>query len=655
MKKNFKYAILSAIALVGAVSFSACSSSDEIVNNPNYDSEKGAVKTEFVINVTQPSERTRQTSTVVGNESFQDIYDMYLFCFNGTPATTGTYSSMDANHTFSLDALGAPSPTWGATETTTSSKVYTLYIPTLTTNLLFYATANNSTKDAAPGTYGKLTKTYETAGSVGGITFSLVPRVSTAADVTTPQTTLAGILNAILAASITSPVSLTWAETTTDATYSTEPSLSALKNAYLNFTNQVVAGSYDVRQGSATAILNMVGQLFAAVNDVYSNEANATAHALAEKILQLIAVNFTVTETGTSPNIVYTWGNSFVTTDASVSGYPTSQGLPDGSAVLVVDGTTNQFGYINNGTMGANQAVSLAYNKITYPSELTYYCNSLLRQSTQSKEVSDYPVTASSWVTDGSWSGWSVGAVSAATRAVAMKENVTYGAAQLQSVIKLGTTSFTDNAATVTSDELENNVFDASDNAHTINFTVTGILIGGQPDQANFEYLPTSTSITNVIYDPITSSNTLAGNVTTGSVTNYTLVLDNFTTAETQSKVNIALEMTADKSFYGKSGYIKAGEKFYLIGQLDPDAATGVTAANWNNQPSFKDGSVEKTGYGEDRVFIRDAKTEATFTIGATALQNAYSTIPDLRSTQMLFGLSVDLVWKTGLTFNVGI
>ena len=49
----------------------------------------------------------------------------------------------------------------------------------------------------------------------------------------------------------------------------------------------------------------------------------------------------------------------------------------------------------------------------------------------------------------------------------------------------------------------------------------------------------------------------------------------------------------------------------------------------------------------------RDAVTTATFTIGKDALQRAYSTIPDLRSTQMFFGLSVDLEWKAGLNFNV--
>jgi hypothetical protein len=44
--------------------------------------------------------------------------------------------------------------------------------------------------------------------------------------------------------------------------------------------------------------------------------------------------------------------------------------------------------------------------------------------------------------------------------------------------------------------------------------------------------------------------------------------------------------------------------------------------------------------------------TTATFKIGANSLQNAFVTVPDLRSTQTSLGLSVDLKWETGLNFE---
>ena len=66
---------------------------------------------------------------------------------------------------------------------------------------------------------------------------------------------------------------------------------------------------------------------------------------------------------------------------------------------------------------------------------------------------------------------------------------------------------------------------------------------------------------------------------------------------------------------------------------------------------------IDNTGASRKipRVFIQDYKTTATFTIGQNSLKNALVTVPDLRSTQMSFGLSVDLTWKQGLEYNIGL
>jgi hypothetical protein len=44
--------------------------------------------------------------------------------------------------------------------------------------------------------------------------------------------------------------------------------------------------------------------------------------------------------------------------------------------------------------------------------------------------------------------------------------------------------------------------------------------------------------------------------------------------------------------------------------------------------------------------------TSATFVINEKSLQHALVSVPDLRSGQISLGLSVDLQWRTGLTFN---
>ena len=366
-------------------------------------------------------------------------------------------------------------------------------------------------------------------------------------------------------------------------------------------------------------------------------------------ILEQIRTYFKVTLSGTT----YTWELPAYNSGYNVK-FPESVNLPACAAVLVYNGTDG-FTYVNEGTMGA-ATVSTAYNKFTYPSELTYYCNSGLWQSTTNKDISDYPITSTAWITDENWSGWTNTAVTAATRAVAMKDNITYGAAQLVSNVQLGTNvgvdedhALVDNAAAVTSNVEPNKKFYGSEE-NAITLKVHGLLIGGQPDAARYDYLPQGGNISNVVYDYFSSEGTA---VTTSAWTtpNYTLVLDNYATGETQATVNVALEMTATKDFYGASGKIKAGQKFYLIGSLNP-TSFAANAIDWSKHVSFKS---TDTGYNVNRVFIRDAKTTATFTLAANCLQKAYSTIPDLRSTQMLFGVSVDLAWKAGLTFDVNI
>jgi hypothetical protein len=52
------------------------------------------------------------------------------------------------------------------------------------------------------------------------------------------------------------------------------------------------------------------------------------------------------------------------------------------------------------------------------------------------------------------------------------------------------------------------------------------------------------------------------------------------------------------------------------------------------------------------RVFIQDYMTTATFKIGAESLKNAFTTVPDLRASQTSLGLSVDLNWRQGLSFE---
>ena len=215
-----------------------------------------------------------------------------------------------------------------------------------------------------------------------------------------------------------------------------------------------------------------------------------------------------------------------------------------------------------------------------------------------------------------------------------MRQNINYGVANLATTVKCGAASLEDNTTLDVTDPSE---FTGTVAVPTEGFPVSGLLIGGQPTKVGFNFQPASgDAFDQTIYDKnltgIVAKNGAA------SAVNYTIVLPNDKgrgVAE-QEKVNVAIELTNNSgvAFRGADGIIPAGGKFYLVGQLNPDAKTieGVT---------------------KPAVFMSDYKTTLNLTI--TSLKNAYNTIPDLRSTKLQLGLSVDLEWQTGIQFDVNI
>jgi hypothetical protein len=283
--------------------------------------------------------------------------------------------------------------------------------------------------------------------------------------------------------------------------------------------------------------------------------------------------------------------------------------------------------------------------------------------------VSDYPSNVDDWdaafadPTTGDWRGQRV---EPSTRAVAMQNNVNYGVAMLKATVQAEDGDATETATGIQmSDNQKVLAGGTNDKVITADFKVTGILIGGQPKYVGWDMtnpsLPEETDnpkgklvFDNVIYDQHIPFTTAIG--TDASAPIYTLVLDNYTTAnsETQSKVRFALELKNDsgEDFYGLDGIIPAGHTFYLCGEMDPNATTGVT----NKVNSGREGTDYRvTKEDKQRVFMQDYQTTATITIKKDAIKKAYSTIPDLRATEVLFGLSVDLTWQTGMKFNVTI
>lgn len=663
MKKNFFYALMSAIALTSAIGFTACSSdSDAVVeNNPTYDGT--SVRTDFAFSISSGKmggTRMTGTNTLQAGGSFLGMKNLFLLPFElGSDNQPTTSSTINTGKSYSLGSLTGISATQ-------SSKVYSLQLPIGTDNFLFYGTVDNSTVTELTKR-GALTSTLSAATTkTEDISFSL-NQIS--ANLGTDQQKLENYLSNIAKAHIGNTGSETWwygTPTTaqTDGTYTT------LATLYNNFTT-----INDARAGSAEGILRTVLDMYRTAKGVImpANPTDGDVYKIAQAICNAIThgdgtdgcYSVTITEVTASDPATWTAAWSGLTNTT----FPRNLKLPMGAAQLDYNTSTHAFSYKISPNYVIDTAAGVAVSSISYPAELIYFDNSPLRATDKYKTVADYPTTVANWDatlgTTGFSSDWSGQRVEPSTRAVAMQNNVNYGVALLETTIQMATgiaQNMEDNMKAIYTSATANQT-----DIDGTNFELTGILIGGQPKSVGWDMtnpgLPTVDNNTNkkevfdqVIYDqdiPFNTTNPSTNETTftpipVGSFSNpiYTLVLDNYTSASSQNSVRFALELVnkSGKDFYGKEGMIPNGHTFYLCGELSLNNDTWTKAHG---------ASYRITQESVKRVFMQDYKTVAKVTISQDALQKAYSSIPDLRATEVLFGLSVDLTWETGITFEV--
>lgn len=652
---------MSAIVLTGAVGFTACSSSEDATEpttnvNPTYDGS--SVRTDFAFNVSKASNgATRMTAKNTQNDnSFRGMSNMYLFPFSEEPAANKTTNLTSPNVNYSLGAL-----TNTEISTSNSKKIYSLTLPIGTSDFLFYGTATRNSENNF--NVGRLTSSFynvngdkasgaDNVANTNGINFNLAP---IATDLGADATNLAAYLTNIAKAT-------NWAETVNyvnGTTSVTNPdAYVSLADLYTKFTT-----IYTDRCGSAEAIYRTIVDLYKSAKAINGQSSVANVQAIATAICDAIkdntsTVHMTIVDSATDPEQwTFTWVGL---TDTA---FPTSLNLPMGAVQLTFDPSSKNFAYKNSTTATDLSSFGIKYTDICYPSELVYFDNSPLRATDVYKTQSDYKNTPSEWdiqfqATSGDWIGTSV---TPATRAVAMKNNVNYGVSMLESTVKLQTENLTDNRSAILGGSATN-----QDDIVGTAMKVTGILIGGQPGTVGWNMVANSaTGFDKVIYDnDVKYGNALS---TSESTHNYTIVLDNLkgdgtdptTPATTQDDVKFALQIkNGSQDFYGQTGMIPANSTFYLIGTLSassPSTARDIPNVNTGSSTVKRNTVYRITHEDKDRVFVQDYKTRANITIAADALKKAYSTIPDLRSTELLFGLSVDLSWEAGAVYNVTI
>lgn len=455
----------------------------------------------------------------------------------------------------------------------------------------------------------------------------------------------------------------------------------------------------EYRAGSSGAVKSMIVDMYKIIEAASEAEATDDNEANAKRLAEQIVTNAlkyfksadgTYKEISTlkSAGIVdaTTWNNSFEGA-RDLNNFPYGDfGIPAGAAQLgfhAENGTTylkDEFYYkLPNQPLVNPTMATFEPKKYLYPAELWYYVNSPIRTSSDgSITAANYPDGVENWNTSAKWTGWtSPGVVASATRAVAVTHSINYGVALLKSNVLYSSATLLDNRAAMTDETTDRSIAIGS-----ANLQLRGILVGGVNPRMNWQFIRKYESAAasdvegigdlslfdGVIYDHSHAKDANDNDIpvvipTTSAATFYTLVYDNYcstgsgaTEADNQNDVYVALEfVNGGEAFWGRDNLVPKDGIFYLVGKLpkpSPSQISGLSSA-WPTDhqipPVDANGASKKIA----RVFIQDFMTTADFKIGSASLKNAYYSIPDLRASQMSLGLSVDLKWTPGITYDV--
>ena len=620
MKKVKFFGLAGIILLASGAGFSSCSS-DSADPTGGTGVAGQVVKTQFYINIpykgNNGSISTRMTAANTQNTgdnstNFLGMVHTQMYAFKGEPSSTGNTTSVKAI------------PIGDAANASSKDEWRNVYrdiaIPVGTKNLLLYARANKMSKTNFEA--GFLSNPYEStttadATELSDLNFALTQIESTKV-FSTEGADILNALNLVANTSVTKPGTTTtvkWSEidNVDNSDLGTTNEREALKERYKKFIA--------LTSGSAKSVKILIENLKNVIN---GNNGVEDDKLMAKEIVTNCTKALSDLESSAAKD------------------FPRNLNLPDGVAKVKWNDTNKEFNYVTVTNAGSTTITGnlIDYTTITYPSELAYYVNSPVKVSpNEITAVKDLP-TYDKWIKNtADWSNYG-DAVESSTRFVALQHPVQYGVACLKSTVNCKS-PLTDNAKDVENYE--------NDNSITVNnssFPITGILIGGQPKKVGWNFEAAKTVTTNefkyTIYDCDMNKGTnanLTASVNGTAQPNYTLVLDNKdnSDATSQNKVYITIELENNASdFFGAEGLIPKGSKFYMVGELDPKATSGITQPN---------------GETLDHVFVKDHTTIANFTI--TNLKKAYNHIPDMRTSKINVGLAVDLSWQDGITFDV--
>lgn len=673
MKTTKKLAYFCVAVLSDVFCLTSCTS-EEV--NPNYDAERGVVKTEFTISIPAKPAGTRMSEATVQGQTttpvFRGIEGIKLYSFKSKVAGIAAGTALPSIIDLAGGTASTVGPSGTANNTIASSGALfkdnnahlyqDIEVPIGTQAFMIYGVAmtsyvNPATPPTDPtefATYannlasnGTLTDNLGTASNLGAITFSPVP-IRSDGTVGSNGTSIASYLTGIANA--------------TGWSGSDNVILRTLYNKFIT-----------MKAGSWASVKGAVQQLYTSI----CNRTDAVSVAIKGAILNSSYVTNASSESS-SPTGTLEF--------AVLGNYPADIHLPDGAAYVIWNSSNSRFDAVNfpgysavvleNGTSlsgyytkgdtytvcdptGTADGTTVYYkqnsdntgldipnlSKFVYPAPLYYRALSDIRTANASKKsVYESQLTWGDVLSTGY--GTSVAGTSdvvlASTRSIAIVDQVQYAVGRLDVTVKANATSLEDNRALL-DDFAANKSFGYTRTvgSETQNcFPVTGLLISNQNSVDYQFHKKGSESYT--IYDNVIPTGTCLTNATpTSATTIHTLV---FETAEAASEnddnaiVKIAVEFQNNSGewFAGKDGeIIYPDSKFYLVGKFDPKATSSISANPDNLSQVFK------------QDYVTTAKLEVA------SLKNAYNTMPDLRAPRLELGLSVDLNWNPGITQTV--
>jgi len=302
---------------------------------------------------------------------------------------------------------------------------------------------------------------------------------------------------------------------------------------------------------------------------------------------------------------------------SALQDYPQKYNIPAGAvSTAFADGAFGGSGAHAYGDLDPD-----ALTKYVYPAELWYTANTKIKTANASK-ASTYE-SASYWKDVLDAYGAGEGTVGANTKSIALIDTIQYAVARLDVNVKIAAGDIHDNNPVPGSPAIAIPVG---------GYPLKAVLVGGQRN-VGFNFTPLGGSDVYTIYDTVMTS-AIAAQQDAGSLFNSTLVLE--TAADDGnhgSDIPVALEfINKGGDFYGIGNQlIPSGARFYIVGKLAAASATETSS----------------------KVFKQDFTTIARFNI--TTLAKAYSTVPDLKAPQLEIGMSVDLQWQAGHTYDIDI